>query len=89
MIATPGGIVSDASNFNLLLANCFTVWLKASPEEHMIAGSSRRATSGRWRRSGWRRCQRTRDASGCAWEAMDEAHPRPGEPLLQQGGYCL
>ena len=35
MIATPGGIVSDASTFNLLLANCFTVWLKASPEEHM------------------------------------------------------
>ena len=35
VIATPGGIVSDASNFNLLLANCFTVWLKASPEEHM------------------------------------------------------
>jgi XRE family transcriptional regulator, aerobic/anaerobic benzoate catabolism transcriptional regulator len=35
VIATPGGIVSDASTFNLLLANCFTVWLKASPEEHM------------------------------------------------------
>ena len=35
VIATPGGIVSDASTFNVLLANCFTVWLKASPEEHM------------------------------------------------------
>ena len=35
VIATPGGIVSDASTFNLLLANCFTVWLKALPEEHM------------------------------------------------------
>ena len=35
VIATPGGIVSDASTFNLLLANCFTVWLKATPEEHM------------------------------------------------------
>ena len=35
VIATPGGIVSDPSTFNLLLANCFTVWLKASPEEHM------------------------------------------------------
>ncbi len=35
VIATPGGIVSDASTFNLLLANCFTIWLKASPEEHM------------------------------------------------------
>ena len=35
VIATPGGIVSDASTFNLLLSNCFTVWLKATPEEHM------------------------------------------------------
>ncbi len=35
VIATPGGIVSDASTFNMLLSNCFTVWLKASPEEHM------------------------------------------------------
>jgi XRE family transcriptional regulator, aerobic/anaerobic benzoate catabolism transcriptional regulator len=35
VIATPGGLVSDASTFNVLLSNCFTVWLKASPEEHM------------------------------------------------------
>ena len=35
VIATPGGIVSDAATFNLLLSQCFTVWLKASPEEHM------------------------------------------------------
>jgi XRE family aerobic/anaerobic benzoate catabolism transcriptional regulator len=35
VIATPGGIVSDAATFNLLLAHCCTVWLKASPEEHM------------------------------------------------------
>jgi XRE family aerobic/anaerobic benzoate catabolism transcriptional regulator len=35
VIATPGGIVSDAANFNLLLSHCFTVWLRATPEEHM------------------------------------------------------
>lgn len=35
VIATPGGIVSDATTFNALLANCFTVWIKATPEEHM------------------------------------------------------
>ncbi len=35
VIATPGGIVSDAATFNLLLAHCTTVWLRASPEEHM------------------------------------------------------
>src|SRR5690606_14565808 len=35
VIATPGGIVSDSATFNLLMAHCLTVWLKASPEEHM------------------------------------------------------
>lgn len=35
VIATPGGIVSDPANFNLLLSHCYTVWLKAAPEEHM------------------------------------------------------
>jgi XRE family transcriptional regulator, aerobic/anaerobic benzoate catabolism transcriptional regulator len=35
VIATPGGLVSDAATFNLLLANCTTVWLQATPEDHM------------------------------------------------------
>ena len=35
VIATPGGIVSDPASFNLLLAHCHTVWLRATPEEHM------------------------------------------------------
>ena len=35
VIATPGGIVSDPSTFNLLLAQCYTVWVRATPEEHM------------------------------------------------------
>lgn len=35
VIATPGGIVSDAATFNQLLSHCTTVWLQAAPEEHM------------------------------------------------------
>ena len=35
VIATPGGVVSDPANYNLLLAHCTTVWLQASPQEHM------------------------------------------------------
>lgn len=35
VIATPGGIVSDPATFNLLLSHCYTVWLKAEPEDHM------------------------------------------------------
>ncbi len=49
VIATPGGIVSDPATFNLLLAHCWTVWLKATPEEHMqrvIAQGDLRPMSG-------------------------------------------
>jgi len=35
IIGTPGGLVSDPVNFNLLLSHCSTIWLRASPEEHM------------------------------------------------------
>jgi XRE family aerobic/anaerobic benzoate catabolism transcriptional regulator len=35
VIAIPGGLVSDAATFNLLLSHCTTVWLKARPEDHM------------------------------------------------------
>jgi len=35
VIATPGGIVSDTTSFNLVLAHCTTVWLQANPEDHM------------------------------------------------------
>lgn len=35
VIATPGGLVSDSANFNLLLQHCTTVWLQAEPSDHM------------------------------------------------------
>ena len=35
VIATPGGLVSDSANFQLLLSHCTTVWLKADPADHM------------------------------------------------------
>ncbi|MDF3886110.1 helix-turn-helix transcriptional regulator [Cupriavidus basilensis] len=35
VLATPGSLVSEPSTFNLLLARCYTVWVKTSPEEHM------------------------------------------------------
>jgi XRE family aerobic/anaerobic benzoate catabolism transcriptional regulator len=35
VIATPGGLVSDPATFNELLAHCTTVWLQATPEDHM------------------------------------------------------
>jgi XRE family aerobic/anaerobic benzoate catabolism transcriptional regulator len=49
VIATPGGMVSEPATFNFLLSHCYTVWLKASPEEHMarvLAQGDKRPMSG-------------------------------------------
>lgn len=35
VLATPGGLVSEPSTMNLMLAHCYSVWVKASPEDHM------------------------------------------------------
>jgi XRE family aerobic/anaerobic benzoate catabolism transcriptional regulator len=35
VLSVGGGIVSESETYNLLLLNCFTVWVKASPDEHM------------------------------------------------------
>jgi len=49
VIATPGGIVSEPATYKLLLSHCYTVWLKAEPEEHMdrvLAQGDKRPMSG-------------------------------------------
>lgn len=35
VIATGGGLVTEPATFALLLAHCFTIWLRATPDEHM------------------------------------------------------
>jgi XRE family aerobic/anaerobic benzoate catabolism transcriptional regulator len=35
VIATGGSIVSEPGTYDLLLSACYTVWLKAEPEQHM------------------------------------------------------
>ena len=35
ILAVAGGVVSDPDSFNALLSNFHTIWVKASPEEHM------------------------------------------------------
>lgn len=35
MISVGGGVVSEKENYDYLLKNCFTIWIKAQPEEHM------------------------------------------------------
>lgn len=35
VLATGGGLVTEASTFELLLTSCTTVWVRAQPDEHM------------------------------------------------------
>jgi len=35
VMSVGGGVVSEPDSYQSLLANCFTVWIKASPAEHM------------------------------------------------------
>jgi XRE family aerobic/anaerobic benzoate catabolism transcriptional regulator len=35
VIATSGSIVAEPSTLELLLSSCFTVWVRADPQEHM------------------------------------------------------
>jgi len=49
VIATGGGVVSEPATFELLLTHCFTIWLRASPEDHMqrvVAQGDRRPMAG-------------------------------------------
>jgi XRE family aerobic/anaerobic benzoate catabolism transcriptional regulator len=49
VVATGGGIVSEAATYEVLLRHCFTVWVRATPEEHMsrvIAQGDRRPMAG-------------------------------------------
>jgi XRE family aerobic/anaerobic benzoate catabolism transcriptional regulator len=31
----PGGLVGESETYNVVLKHCFTVWLTASPDDHM------------------------------------------------------
>jgi XRE family aerobic/anaerobic benzoate catabolism transcriptional regulator len=35
VMATGGGLVTEPSTFELLLSSCFTVWVRARPDDHM------------------------------------------------------
>ena len=35
VLTAGGGIVSETDTYDLLLLNCYTVWVKAAPVEHM------------------------------------------------------
>lgn len=49
ILSVGGGVVSEKETYDYLLSNCYTVWVKAQPEEHMsrvIAQGDFRAMAG-------------------------------------------
>lgn len=49
VLSVGGGVVSEKETYDYLLANCYTIWVKAQPEEHMsrvIAQGDFRAMAG-------------------------------------------
>lgn len=49
VVATGGSLVSETATYELLLRHCLTVWIRATPEEHMervIAQGDRRPMAG-------------------------------------------
>lgn len=49
ILSVGGGVVSEKETYDFLLSNCYTVWVKAQPEEHMsrvIAQGDFRAMAG-------------------------------------------
>jgi XRE family transcriptional regulator, aerobic/anaerobic benzoate catabolism transcriptional regulator len=49
ILSVGGGVVSEKETYDYLLSNCYTVWIKAQPEEHMarvIAQGDLRAIAG-------------------------------------------
>lgn len=49
VLSVGGGVVSEKETYDYLLSNCYTVWIKAQPEEHMsrvIAQGDLRAMAG-------------------------------------------
>jgi XRE family aerobic/anaerobic benzoate catabolism transcriptional regulator len=75
VISVGGGVVSEKETFDLLLSNCFTVWIKAQPEEHM----SRVMEQGDFRPMA---------ANGQAMEDLRRIL-EAREPLYQKADLCL
>ncbi len=82
VLATGGSIVSDPVTYNRLLSECFTVWLRAKPEEYMarvIAQGDRRPMA--------HNRQAMRDLRRILWSR--EALYRQADSVLETGGQTI
>ncbi|TAL99105.1 MAG: helix-turn-helix domain-containing protein [Paraburkholderia sp.] len=84
VIASPGGLVSEPSTLNALLAHCFTVWLQATPEEHMrrvIAQGDLRPMSGN--KEAMDDLKRILEGRGELYGRADMTFDTSGKPLAE------
>lgn len=88
VIETGGGLVADAGTFERLLSACFTIWLKATPEEHMARvvaqGDSRPMAGNREAMADLKRILAGREALyGKADAVLDTSGREPGDSLFE------
>ena len=85
VIATPGGIVSDPATFSLLLAHCHTVWLRATPEEHMgrvlAQGDMRPMAGNRGNAEAMNDLRRILESRAAFYSKADEVFDTGGMPM--------
>lgn len=88
VIATGGGLVSDPATFERLLSSCYTVWIKASPSEHMerviAQGDMRPMSSNREAMSDLRSILRTREPLYSQADAQVDTARRTLEESLEE-----
>ena len=84
VLATGGSIVSDPATYNLLLGQCFTIWLRASPEKYMARvlkqGDRRPMTQSRQAMRDLRRILSSREA---LYRQADAALETTGQSVKQ------
>jgi len=88
VIETGGGLVADAGTFERLLSACYTVWLKATPEEHMARvvaqGDSRPMAGNREAMADLKRILAGREALyGKADAVLDTSGRETGDALAE------
>ena len=88
VIATGGGLVSDPATFERLLSSCYTVWVKASPAEHMervvAQGDMRPMANNREAMSDLRSILRTREPLYSQADAQVDTTRRTKEESLEE-----
>lgn len=86
VIITGGGSIADPATYEMLLSSCFTVWLNATPEEHMnrviAQGDSRPMAGNPQAMDDLRRILRNRETLYAQADiAIDTTDLSPGEVL--------